>query len=100
MGKCNRAGKTWPEPTMLLKSSIMLFLYAPKNRPLCSHYAPIIPQVGLASEALLAEEPALRRVVELVRGQIARLRRGISRRWHGLAGRAGGSGCDHDGGGG
>ena len=34
------------------------------------------PAVGLASEALLAEEPALRRVVELVRGQIARLRRG------------------------
>ena len=32
----------WPEPTMLLKSSIMLFLYAPKTRPLCSHYAPIM----------------------------------------------------------
>ena len=28
----------WPEPTMLRKSSIMLFFYAPRNRPLCSHY--------------------------------------------------------------
>ncbi len=34
------------------------------------------PAVGLASEASLAEEPALRRVVELVREQILRLRRG------------------------
>lgn len=34
------------------------------------------PAVGLATEALLAEEPALRRIVELVREQILRLRRG------------------------
>jgi hypothetical protein len=34
------------------------------------------PAVGLATEALLADEPALRRVVALVKEQVLRLRRG------------------------
>ena len=31
---------------MLLKTGIMLFLYAPENVPLCSDYAPIMPHTN------------------------------------------------------
>ena len=36
----------WPQPSMLLKTGIMLFLYAPENVPLCSDYAPIMPHTN------------------------------------------------------
>ena len=46
-GKTSADGAAaWPTPTMLRKTGIMLFHYAPGNAPLCSDYAPIMPHTN------------------------------------------------------
>ena len=44
--RIGHTGRSWPTPTMLRKTGIMLFHYAPRNVPLCSDYAPIMPHTN------------------------------------------------------